>query len=79
MFRVIINTAQSEAAQGVVNNGPELSNLLQPARSTKPLDSGGKGDCIEDKLDSNQRNKAVFLLEEELTDSVFCIYSPSAR
>ena len=34
-------------------------------------------ECIEDKLDSNQRNKSVFLLQKELGDSVFRIYPPS--
>jgi hypothetical protein len=33
-------------------------------------------DCIEDKLDSNQRNKTVFLLQQELSDKVFRIYPP---
>jgi len=33
-------------------------------------------ECIKDKLDSNQRNKTVFLLQEELSDSVFRIYPP---
>jgi hypothetical protein len=31
-------------------------------------------ECIEDKLDSNQRNKTVFLSQEELDDKVFRIY-----
>jgi hypothetical protein len=34
-------------------------------------------ECIEDKLDSNQRNKTVFLLPEDLTDRLFRIYPPS--
>lgn len=34
-------------------------------------------ECIEDKLDSNQRNKTVFLLQGDLTDSLFRIYPPS--
>jgi glutathione synthase/RimK-type ligase-like ATP-grasp enzyme len=33
--------------------------------------------CIEDKLDSNQRNKTVFLLQEELADKVFRIHPPT--
>ncbi len=33
-------------------------------------------ECIEDKLDSNKRNKAVFLLEDELSDKVFRIHPP---
>jgi hypothetical protein len=33
-------------------------------------------ECIEDKLNSNQRNKTVFLLQEELSESPFRIYPP---
>jgi len=33
-------------------------------------------ECIEDKLDSNQRNKAIFLLQQQLSDKVFRIYPP---
>src|SRR4030042_371573 len=33
-------------------------------------------ECIEDKLDSNKRNKTVFLLKDELNDKVFRIYPP---
>lgn len=36
-------------------------------------------ECIEDKLDSNQRNKTVFLSQEELSDKVFRIYPPPHR
>jgi hypothetical protein len=34
-------------------------------------------DCIEDKLDSDQRNKTVFLAPAELNDNVFRIYPPT--
>jgi hypothetical protein len=34
-------------------------------------------DCIEDKLDSDQRNKTVFLSPSELNDNVFRIYPPT--
>jgi hypothetical protein len=33
--------------------------------------------CIEDKLDSNQRNKTIFLLQEGLADRVFRIHPPT--
>jgi hypothetical protein len=36
-------------------------------------------ECIEDKLDSNQRNKTVFRSQAELGDSVFCIHPPYLR
>jgi hypothetical protein len=34
-------------------------------------------ECIEDKLDSDQRNKTVFLSPAELNDNVFRIYPPT--
>jgi hypothetical protein len=34
-------------------------------------------DCIEDKLDSDERNRTVFLSPKELNDNVFRIYPPT--
>jgi hypothetical protein len=59
----------------VFNEVPEINKEALPEPYYNWI-VGKFVDCIEDKLDSDERNKNVFLSPEELNNNVFRIYPP---